>query len=565
MNTIVAKFYLWKEQIKALYASGGTLIAIVASVLLVAVGLPLQIGTHGGMWYIIVLSGLSGALITTLIENLTVKGCAALRTMRLQIKEVENANAELQARTLLELEQQGLPAQLPVGVKEVMQYRLKEAKQGSKTAYLFIGLGVLASIAGNGLFWDAILSSLPWFYIVGVTAIFSFVIPTILIDSELRADLHKGVIADAIHSSSDMTIVAQDADARSSLHQRLHEEGQEHLKSSATKSVLQQAATTRVDVILDELLGQSGAASAYRTQSGRTRIVEARALQQLSLGYQLPLMLPAPSSTPAEPSNTDKVLEQLVNLTSALHSLTQQQATLVVQQTAPVLPATPEPEPVADRPVSQAVQAEPSAPESTPSLEPEAAKPVASIAADGQLVTLIEAALQKFLRQGQGQGHTQSQAVATPAAPVAGVQTPDDANDQDSDQAEEPTTEPLPRTAQPTQKDARATNTVASALESKAEQVQTSRSNDGLDLADTEPKKASQRRQPLTQEAMRIYKAYEMLVARGEKKITGKLLAEEAQVSPSTAKTYLAKIRKQQAEADMQVEAEPSTLESSTL
>jgi hypothetical protein len=323
MNTIVAMFYLWKEQIKQLYAAGGTLIAVVASVVLVAVGLPLQISSHGGSWYIVAIAGVAGGLITTLIENLTVKGCAALRKIQQSMKDAKLKNAELKSRILLELEQQGLSPQLPATLAEAMAEAMAEAGKGQRVAYIYIALGVLASIAGNGLFWDAILGTLPLVYIIGVTLIFSFIIPTILIDSELRAELHKEIIEESMNSALSVTTAAQNADSRVNLHQRLHEEQQEHLNSNATKGVLQQAASSRMDGLLEEILGQDGAAQQYRTKSGRTGIIEARALQNLSLASgNTPLFLPAPVIPAAPDANTLAALQQV---TASLQRLSQQQ------------------------------------------------------------------------------------------------------------------------------------------------------------------------------------------------------------------------------------------------
>lgn len=315
MNKLVVLFYSWKEQIKNFYASAGALIAIISSVLLVAVGMPLQILAHQGATNTAVIGGIAGGLITLLIENLTQKGCGALWKINQETKEAKHKNAELKARTLLELQAKNMPLTVPAAIEEAMASALKEAQAGRNIAFVFIALGVMASIAGNSLFWDAILGTLPLYDVVGVTAIFSFIIPTILIDSELRADLHRELLEVGMESAKNLERVAHQADTRVSLNQGLAEVDKANIQSTATREVLREVSAARMDKMLDEILGTEGLTRQYRADSSGANVIGAKLLQQQLSGPHSPLMLPAP----------DQNTLALQQVTVALQQLNQQQ------------------------------------------------------------------------------------------------------------------------------------------------------------------------------------------------------------------------------------------------
>jgi mannitol-specific phosphotransferase system IIBC component len=245
-NRTIANMHKMARKFVGYIAAAGTLLAYAGSFITVTVGViiyAMQSWTRPAGWIFFIVSAVIGAILSLLIERLTLVQAAKIRKGNEERKKIDAAYDKVENRTK--------------AVEANRALELSRVRTGFPMFMLCIG--VLASTSAGTLFWHFVMQNLPPWQSWGFSILFAAIISFTLVSSELGKHLDAAVIQEAIGDNHFMALATR-ADAEDAVLDRFAEHHEAALTNSMNEetivSMADDAALRTVDRALNGGQGQ---------------------------------------------------------------------------------------------------------------------------------------------------------------------------------------------------------------------------------------------------------------------------------------------------------------------
>lgn len=304
-NMTIAKMHRWARKLVGLLAVIGVVVAYTLSFVTVVAGVNIYAyQIWDGNWVALTVSGIIGALLSVLVERLTLVQAAKVRVTNEKRALLEVAFAEIEHPT--------------PQVRARLAYEKRRLHSRWSGALMIVG--ALVSTCAGTLFWHYLLGRLPGWQAWAFSTLFSALVSFTLVESELHKGMQSEVIGDAI-AADHFVKQAGLRDAEDSILGKFHRQHTSALDSALNNdTMLAIADATALDTI-DTLYGSSGRIPEYVGQERERKARELAAqedrtrlqMQQLSdalesrgsRGKILPLDIPKRTRLLDENNNSD--------------------------------------------------------------------------------------------------------------------------------------------------------------------------------------------------------------------------------------------------------------------
>lgn len=276
MNMLIAKSHRMSRKFVGLYVSIANILAVILSGLGAAAGIvclaiiafPIDRIGYGAIAYYVI-AFLAGAILSFLVEGLTISNCARIR------KSLEIYNATKLAHTEIEDKTQTI-----INRKEK---QLKDILDSMIASIAFVAFGSLVSALAGMLFWHFVISALPALVAWTCSVVFATVISTVLIWSELAMRLNNQIVTEAISGGTLIGLAYKEA-SKERLIDQLQTRQDAHIDDEAEGETFASAAHERTAGLIDEVLGQGDGTMREQLQRRRQENLtyEQHALSELS-------------------------------------------------------------------------------------------------------------------------------------------------------------------------------------------------------------------------------------------------------------------------------------------
>ena len=257
-NMTIAKLHRQARKLVGLLAAVGVVIAYLLSFVTVIAGVNIYAySIWGGNWVALGVSGIIGALLSVLVERLTLVQAAKVRVsnekkalLDAAYAEIENPTAEVRAR---------------------LKYEKKRLSAGWAAALMVVG--ALVSTCAGTLFWHYLLSQMPVWQAWVFSTLFSGLVSFTLVESELHKGMQTEVIGDAIDADH-FVRQAGLRDAEDSILDKFHRQHTAALDSALNNDTMLAIADQTALSTVDTLYGGTGRIPEYVGQERERKAQE---------------------------------------------------------------------------------------------------------------------------------------------------------------------------------------------------------------------------------------------------------------------------------------------------
>lgn len=306
-NMGIAKTHRWSRKFVGYITAAGTVIAYVLSFFTVIAGVVIyswQVFDRS-QWYMWVVSGIIGALLSVLVERLTLTQAAKVR----HVKERKDAINEVYDKT-------------EDRTQEVEANRTRELAQASKgrnAAVLLMIVGVIVSTAAGTLFWHFVLHAMPVWQAWLFSTIFSGIVSFTLVSSELHKRLDTNVIGESIVADSFIQLAARE-DARDSVIQKFADQHEAALATALDAGTMQQIADATALSTVDSVFRGQGAIPAHISRE-REMMLQQQAAERARTREQMQAINAARTGKVTPINDRVRVTQELGGDTDALFTV----------------------------------------------------------------------------------------------------------------------------------------------------------------------------------------------------------------------------------------------------
>lgn len=245
-NMSIAKWHRSSRKFVGQITAMGPIIAYILSFVTIMAGVVIyswQVFDRS-QWYMWAVSAVIGALLSILVERLTLTQAAKVRHVKEQKDAIDDAYDKVEDHT--------------EEVTRNHKRELDKASKGYNTALLLMLLGVLVSTAAGTLFWHFVLQHLPNWQAWAFSTAFSMIVSFTLVSSELHKRLDAKVVSESIVADNFVGLAARE-DSRNRIIGKFAEQHDEALERALDADTMKQIADATALQTVDSVFNGQGA------------------------------------------------------------------------------------------------------------------------------------------------------------------------------------------------------------------------------------------------------------------------------------------------------------------